>query len=144
MLEEQLYKYRAAVVAEADQLEKEQAFQQIKEYFDQTENWLYEEGEDAPQQTYESILKSFHDKMGVFQMWKSKYLQMKAREEEKRQFLEVQATTTTTTATDANFSTNPSRVRGRRSLRAQSTPTRSSMCPTPSQPLPQPLLHCSF
>merc|ERR1711963_834564 len=91
MLEEQLYKYRAAVVAEADQLEKEQAFQQIKEYFDQTENWLYEEGEDAPQQTYEGILKSFHDKMGVFQMWKSKYLQMKAREEEKRQFLEVQA-----------------------------------------------------
>merc|ERR1712233_46794 len=34
MLEEQLYKYRATVVAEADQLEKEQAFQQIKEYFD--------------------------------------------------------------------------------------------------------------
>merc|ERR1712079_287232 len=61
--------YRAAVVAEADQLEKEQAFQQIKE----------------------GILKSFHDKMGVFQMWKSKYLQMKAREEEKGQFLEVQA-----------------------------------------------------
>merc|ERR1712107_859583 len=88
MLEEQLYKYRAAVVAEADQLEKEQAFQQIKEYFDQTENWLYEDGEDAPQQTYDGILKSFHDKMGVFQMWKSKYLQMKAREEEKRQFLE--------------------------------------------------------
>merc|ERR1712110_843306 len=75
MLEEQLYKYRATVVAEADQLEKEQAYQQIKEYFDQTENWLYEEGEDAPQQTYEGILKSFHDKMGVFQMWKSKYLQ---------------------------------------------------------------------
>jgi len=91
MLEEQLYKYRATVVAEADQLEKEQAYQQIKEYFDQTENWLYEEGEDAPQQTYEGILKSFHDKMGVFQMWKSKYLQMKAKEEEKRQFLEVQA-----------------------------------------------------
>ena len=50
-----------------------------------------EEGEDAPQQTYEGILKSFHDKMGVFQMWKSKYLQMKAKEEEKRKFLEVQA-----------------------------------------------------
>merc|ERR1719412_1909324 len=88
MLEEQLYKYRAAVVAETDQLEKEQAYQQIKDYFDQTENWLYEEGEDAPQQTYEGILKSFHDKMGVFQMWKSKYLQMKAKEEEKRKFLE--------------------------------------------------------
>lgn len=87
MLEEQLYKYRAGVVAEAEQLEGEQAFHQIKEYFDQTENWLYEEGEDAPQQTYESILKSFHEKMGLFQMWRSKYLQMKAKEEEKRQFL---------------------------------------------------------
>merc|ERR1712211_113641 len=48
MLEEQLYKYRAAVVADAGQLEKEQAFQQIKEYFDQTENWLYEEGRMHP------------------------------------------------------------------------------------------------
>merc|ERR1712107_712664 len=42
------------------------------------------------------------------------------------------STTTTTTTTDANFSTNPRRVRGRGSLRAQSTPTRSSMCTTPS------------
>merc|ERR1712228_1108821 len=89
MLEEQLYKYRSSIVAEADQLEKEQAYQQIKEYFDQTENWLYEEGEDAPQQTYEGILKSFHEKMNVFKMWKTKYLQMKAKEEEKRRFMEA-------------------------------------------------------
>jgi len=90
MLEEQLYKYRAAIVEEGGQVEGEEAFQQIKDYFDQTENWLYEEGEDAPKQTYEGILKSFHEKMGVFQMWKAKYLQMKAKEEEKRRFLEVQ------------------------------------------------------
>ena len=90
MLEEQLYKYRAAVVAEGDNIEGEQAFQQIKEYFDQTENWLYEEGEDAPRETYESIQKSFHEKMGVFQMWKSKYLQMKAKEEERQRFLDGQ------------------------------------------------------
>jgi len=89
MLEEQLYKYRAAVVEEADNLEEEQMFQQIKEYFNQTENWLYEEGEDAPQQTYEGILKSFHEKMNVFKMWKTKYLQMKAKEEEKRRFMEA-------------------------------------------------------
>merc|ERR1711971_1341895 len=89
MLEEQLYKYRATVVAEADNLEEEQMFQQIKEYFNQTENWLYEEGEDAPQQTYEGILKSFHEKMNVFKMWKTKYLQMKAKEEEKRRFMEA-------------------------------------------------------
>jgi len=91
MLEEQLYKYRAAVVAEGEKMEEEQAFQQIKDYFDQTENWLYEEGEDAPKQTYEGILKSFHEKMGVFQMWAAKYLQMKAKEEEKRKFLEVES-----------------------------------------------------
>jgi len=90
MLEEQLYKYRAAVVAEGGPLEQEETFRQIKDYFDQTENWLYEEGEDAPRQTYESILKSFHEKMNVFQMWKAKYLQMKAKEEEKRRFLEVE------------------------------------------------------
>ena len=90
MLEEQMYKYRAAVMAEAEQIQQEQAFLQIKDYFDQTENWLYEEGEDAPRATYEGILKSFHEKMGVFQMWKSKYSQMRAKEEEKRRFLEAQ------------------------------------------------------
>merc|ERR1711892_1588763 len=58
--------------------------QMIKEDFEQTENWLYEEGEDAPEQTYKDILKSFHEKMNVFQMWKTKYTQMKAKEEEKR------------------------------------------------------------
>jgi len=90
MLEEQLYKYRAQVVEDAGQIEQEEAFKQIKEYFDQTENWLYEEGEDAPKQTYEGILKSFHEKMNVYQMWKAKYMQMKAKEEEKRRFMEVQ------------------------------------------------------
>jgi len=90
ILEEQLYKYRASVMEGADQLENEQAFQQIKDYFDQTENWLYEEGEDAPKQTYESIQKSFSEKMSLFQMWKTKYLQMKAKEEEKRRFMEMQ------------------------------------------------------
>merc|ERR1712115_526473 len=75
---------------DAGQIEQEEAFKQIKEYFGQTENWLYEEGEDAPKQTYEGILKSFHEKMNVYQMWKAKYMQMKAKEEEKRRFMEVQ------------------------------------------------------
>jgi len=90
MLEEQLYKYRAAIQENSEGIEEEEAFKNIKDYFDQTENWLYEEGEDAPEQTYKDILKSFHEKMNVFQMWRTKYMQMKAKEEEKRRFLEQQ------------------------------------------------------
>lgn len=90
ILEEQLYKYRAAMNENSEGIEEEEAFKNIKDYFDQTENWLYEEGEDAPEQTYKDILKSFHEKMNVFQMWKTKYMQMKAKEEEKRRFMEQQ------------------------------------------------------
>jgi len=90
ILEEQLYKYRAAMNENSEGIEKEEAFKNIKDYFEQTENWLYEEGEDAPEQTYKDILKSFHEKMNVFQMWKTKYMQMKAKEEEKRRFMEQQ------------------------------------------------------
>jgi len=90
LLEEQLYKYRAAVNEHSEGIEEEDAFKQIKDYFDQTENWLYEEGEDAPEQTYKDILNSFHEKMNVFQMWKAKFVQMKAKEEEKKRFMEQQ------------------------------------------------------
>lgn len=90
MLEEQLYKYRAAINENAEGIEEEDAFKNIKDYFEQTENWLYEEGEDAPEQTYKDILKSFHEKMNVFQMWKTKFMQMKTKEEEKRRFMEQQ------------------------------------------------------
>jgi len=88
ILEEQLYKYRSKVMEDSEQIEDEDTFKQIKDYFDQTENWLYEEGEDAPKQTYQDILRSFHEKMNVFQLWRSKYSQMKAKEEERRQFME--------------------------------------------------------
>eukprot|EP00092_Neocalanus_flemingeri_P034469 GFUD01037480.1.p1 GENE.GFUD01037480.1~~GFUD01037480.1.p1 ORF type:complete len:764 (+),score=200.20 GFUD01037480.1:264-2555(+) len=90
MLEEQLYKYRAAINEHSEGIEEEETFNKIKDYFDQTENWLYEEGEDAPEQTYKDILKSFHEKMNVFQLWKTKFMQMKAKEEEKRKFMEQQ------------------------------------------------------
>jgi len=88
ILEEQMYKYRSKVMEESDNVQEEETFKQIKDYFDQTENWLYEEGEDAPKQTYADILKSLHEKMNVFQMWKDKYFQMKAKEEERRKFME--------------------------------------------------------
>lgn len=88
MLEEQLYKYRSIVTENSEQIEEEETFKQIKDYFDQTENWLYEEGENAPKHTYQEILKSFHEKMSVFKLWRTKYNQMKAKEEERRKFLE--------------------------------------------------------
>jgi len=88
ILEEQMYTYRSKVMEESDNIENEETFLQIKEYFDQTENWLYEEGEDAPKQSYEDMLKSLHEKMKVFQMWKNKYKQMKVKEEERRKFVE--------------------------------------------------------
>jgi len=88
ILEEQMYKYRSKVMEESDQIQEEETFKQIKEYFDQTENWLYEEGEDASKQSYADILKSLHNKMNVFQMWKDKYYQMKVKEEERRTFIE--------------------------------------------------------
>jgi len=90
-LEEQLYKYRAALNENSDNVEREETFKQIKDYFDQTENWLYEEGEDAPEQTYKETLQTFHEKMNLFQMWKSKFLQGSANEAEKRRFMEQQA-----------------------------------------------------
>jgi len=89
-LEEQLYKYRAALTENSEGIEEEETFKTIKEYFDQNENWLYEEGEGAPEQTYKDILKSFHEKMNIFELWKNKFLQMKAKEEEKRKFMEQQ------------------------------------------------------
>jgi len=89
-LEEQLYKYRAALNENSEGIEEEETFKTIKEYFDQNENWLYEEGEGAPEQSYKDILKSFHEKMNIFQLWKTKFLQMKAKEEEKRKFMEQQ------------------------------------------------------
>jgi len=89
-LEEQLYKYRAALNENSEGMEEEETFKTIKEYFDQNENWLYEEGEGAPEQTYKDILKSFHEKMNIFELWKTKFLQMKAKEEEKRKFMEQQ------------------------------------------------------
>jgi len=90
VLEEHLYKYRAEVVENSEAIKEEEAFKSIRDYFDQTENWLYEEGEDAPAETYKDILRSFHDKMNVFKMWKTKFLQIKAKEADKKMFMEQQ------------------------------------------------------
>merc|ERR1719228_2176772 len=63
MLEEQLYKYRDALTNNSEELEEEEAFRTLRDYFEEIESWLYDEGEEANKQTYTDILKSFHDKM---------------------------------------------------------------------------------
>jgi len=87
LLEEQLYKYRAALTENSETIEGEENFKKMKDYFDQTENWLYEEGEDAPEHTYKDILKNFHEKMNLFQQWKTKLLEIRAKEGGKRRLM---------------------------------------------------------
>lgn len=84
LLEETLYKLRSEVAESSEGLEAEEAVTNIKIYFDQIENWLYEEGEDVPEESYRESLKQLEDKVKVFYLWRSKVLEMRAREEEKR------------------------------------------------------------
>merc|ERR1719228_944338 len=90
MLEEQLYKYRDALTNNSEEFEEEEAFRTLRDYFEETESWLYDKGEEAPKQTYTDILKSFHDKMQIFQIWREKFMQMKKRKEEQERFIEQQ------------------------------------------------------
>jgi len=83
-LEETLYKLRSEVADSSEGLEAEEAVSNLRTYFDEIENWLYEEGEDVPEQSYREILKQLQDKVKVFQLWRSKLLEMRAREQERR------------------------------------------------------------
>ena len=89
-LEEQLYQYRSHVMEHAELLEGQEAFENMKQQFDDIETWLYEEGEEAPQASYTDTLESLKGKMKFFSVWLEKFQQMKALEEEKKRFLEQQ------------------------------------------------------
>merc|ERR1712107_415574 len=64
--------------------------QKLKQYFDEMENWLYEEGEDAPEEAYKENLKCLQEQVQYYQSWKTKLLQQKAMEEERRRYVEQQ------------------------------------------------------
>ena len=89
-LEELLFKYRHEVEEHGEQLGEEEVYTNIIQFFEETENWLYEEGEGAPKSSYLDMAETLHKKMKVFSVWVEKFQQMKAREEEKRLFLERQ------------------------------------------------------
>ena len=56
-LEESLYKHRSELSESEEGLEEEENSKKIKTYFEEMETWLYEEGEEAPEQTYKDNLQ---------------------------------------------------------------------------------------
>ena len=88
VLEENLYKYRAEVSESSEGLEEEENTQKLKTYFDEIEAWLYEEGEDAPEESYKENLLCLHQQVSIYQTWKTKFLQQKVREDQQRRYAE--------------------------------------------------------
>merc|ERR1711902_93227 len=89
-LEEHLYKYRDELSESEEGLEEEENTKKIKKYFEEMETWLYEEGEDAPEQTYKDNLQCLSEQVELYKQWKTKFLQIKAREEQQKRYLEQQ------------------------------------------------------
>ena len=83
LLEETLYQLRSEVAEASEGFEAEEAVNNMKSYFDQIENWLYDEGEDVSEESYRDILKQLKDRVKVFQMWRSRMVEMRAREQER-------------------------------------------------------------
>jgi len=91
-LEEQLYKSRHQVTDKSDHVDKEEAYTSLLAYFDEMETWLYEEGEDAPRTSYLEVSETLSTKMKVYSVWLEKFMQIKAKEEERQRFLDQQKT----------------------------------------------------
>jgi len=89
-LEEQLYQARHQVTDAADAVDTQEVYTQLVAYFDEIENWLYEEGEDAPASSYLEVAETLKAKLKVYSVWLDKFNQMKAREEERKRFIETQ------------------------------------------------------
>jgi len=89
-LEEHLYKYRAELSESEEGLEEEENTKKIKKYFEEMETWLYEEGEEAPEQTYKDNLQCLSEQVELYKKWRTKFLQIKAREDQQRRYLDQQ------------------------------------------------------
>jgi len=83
-LEEILYKLRSEVREMSEGLETEETVNNVQAYFQQIENWLYEEGEEAAEQTYRDTSKQLQERVKVFQLWRSKMVEICARRSERR------------------------------------------------------------
>jgi len=89
-LEELLFKCRHEVEEYSEELSDQEVYTNITKFFEETENWLYEEGEGAPKSSYLDMATTLHKKMKVFTTWVDKFQQMKNMENEKKRFMERQ------------------------------------------------------
>merc|ERR1711902_23796 len=89
-LEENLYKYRSELSESEEGLEEEENTKKIKKYFEDMETWLYEEGEEAAEQTYKDNLQCLSEQVELYKQWRTQFLQAKAREEQQKRCLEQQ------------------------------------------------------
>jgi len=89
-LEENLYKYRSELSESEEGLEEEENTKKIKKYFEDMETWLYEEGEEAAEQTYKDNLQCLSEQVELYKQWRTQFLQAKAREEQQKRYLEQQ------------------------------------------------------
>merc|ERR1711915_998322 len=78
-LEEQLYQFRAVVCENS----AEESDEETVNYISQTEDWLYEEGEDAPKEKYEEMLNDLHKRMSALKLNRRKLLEMQKKEKER-------------------------------------------------------------
>jgi len=78
-LEEQLYQFRATVCENS----AEESDEETVNYISQTEDWLYEEGEDAPKEKYEEMLNDLHKRMSALKLKRRKLLEMQKKEKER-------------------------------------------------------------
>jgi len=83
-LEENLYKLRSEVTESCSGLESEEAVRNIRAYFDQIEAWLYEEGEEAGEQSYRETDKLLQEKVNTFHLWRSRMVETLARRSQRR------------------------------------------------------------
>merc|ERR1711915_1150965 len=70
-LEELLYQFRAVVCENS----AEESDEETANYISQTEDWLYEEGEDAPKEKYEEMLNDLHRRMSALKLKRRKLLE---------------------------------------------------------------------
>merc|ERR1719222_1551032 len=85
-----LFKCRHEVEEYSEELSDQEVYTNITKFFEETENWLYEEGEGAPKSSYLDMATTLHKKMKVFTTWVDKFQQMKNMENEKKRFMERQ------------------------------------------------------
>ena len=88
ILEEHLYKYRSEVNETSDGVENTDEFINLKEYFQQIEDWLYEEGEEASEGKYKEMLTTMHEKITTFHQWKTEQIKIKALEEKRKRLID--------------------------------------------------------